>query len=135
MPAGTRRMPRSARKCFASSRPGQAGLNVSVGDVVTNGAGGQLTCVECRVKALWKRRRPIRHVTLYGKPGCHLCEDARTLLLALADRYPIDLHEVDICGDAALFRAYDVRIPVIVVDGAMTLEAPIGERDLIRALR
>jgi glutaredoxin len=88
-----------------------------------------------RLRLAWKRQRPRRHVTLYGKPGCHLCEDARALLLALSARHPLDLEEVDIRSDPALFRAYDIRIPVIVVDGSTTLEAPIEERDLVRALR
>lgn len=74
-------------------------------------------------------------MTLYGKPGCHLCEEARTTLLRLARRYPLELQEVDITGDPALFRLYDIRIPVVVVDGAVELSAPLNERALRRALR
>jgi hypothetical protein len=81
------------------------------------------------------RRRQTREVTLYGKSGCHLCDDARALLLSLSARYPLVLHEVDIRSDPDLFRAYDVRIPVIVIDGGTSLEAPIRERELTRALR
>jgi glutaredoxin len=82
---------------------------------------------------LFRRRRP-HHITLYGKPGCHLCEDARRLLTSLEARYQLIVHEVDISQDPALFRLYDVRIPVIVVDGRRELEAPIDERELRRAL-
>jgi glutaredoxin len=87
------------------------------------------------VKVPWWRRRPIRQITLYGKPGCHLCEDARILLQTLSPRFPLEVQEVNILSDPMLFRAFDVRIPVIVVDGSTTLEAPIDERELIRALR
>lgn len=87
------------------------------------------------MRKLWKRRRPVRQVTLYGKPGCHLCEDAHALLVDLSRRYPLVLTEVDIRGDPALFRAYDVRIPVILIDGRVTLEAPIDVGALRRALR
>jgi glutaredoxin len=88
-----------------------------------------------RLRRAWKRQVALRRVTLYSKPGCHLCEDARTLLHALAARYPLELEEIDIRSDPSLFRAYDVRIPVIIIDGSKTLEAPIVERDLLRALR
>jgi glutaredoxin len=70
----------------------------------------------------WKRRRRI---TLYSRPGCHLCEDARTLLTRLGRRYPLELNEVDIRSDPALIRRYDIRIPVIIIDGGRELEAPL----------
>lgn len=82
----------------------------------------------------WFRRRH-HTVRLYGKPGCHLCEDARSVLNRLQQRYPIEIEEVDITTDPALFRLYDIRIPVILIDGAREMEAPINERDLRRALR
>jgi glutaredoxin len=78
------------------------------------------------------RRHTVR---LYGKPGCHLCEDARSLLARLQRHYRIEIEEVDITSDPALFRRYDIRIPVIVIDGVREIEAPITERDLRRALR
>lgn len=84
---------------------------------------------------IWRRRQTLRQVTLYGKPGCHLCEDAHALLGDLARRYPLLIEEIDIRSDPAVFRAYDIRIPVIVIDGKVTLEAPIDERALRAALR
>ncbi|HLJ69092.1 MAG TPA: glutaredoxin family protein [Chloroflexota bacterium] len=80
-------------------------------------------------------RRRVRQITLYGKPGCHLCEDARALLANLARRYPMNVTEIDIRGDPALFREYDIRIPVIVIDGDRELEAPIDGKRLRDALR
>ncbi len=80
-------------------------------------------------------RRLNHHVTMYGKPGCHLCDDARIILNTLGRRYHIHLDEVDIRSDPELFRRYDIRIPVLIVDGAIELEAPITERDVRRALR
>ena len=77
-------------------------------------------------------RRP-HAVVLYGKPGCHLCDDARTLLQRLGRRYTLTVREIDITTDAALYRQYDIVIPVIVLDGVHRLEAPIREGDL-RAL-
>jgi glutaredoxin len=77
----------------------------------------------------------MHEVILYGKPGCHLCEDARALLERLSTRSPLRIHEVDIRGDQELFRRYDVRIPVIVIDGRIELDAPITEAKLRQVLR
>lgn len=77
---------------------------------------------------------PRRQVTLYGKPGCHLCEDARALLERLSRRYPMEIEEIDITTEPTLFRKYDIVIPVVVVDREVQLEAPISEQRLRRAL-
>jgi glutaredoxin len=77
----------------------------------------------------------IREVRLYGKPGCHLCEDARAMLDRLTVRYPMNIVEVDIRQDPALFREYDILIPVIEIDGKEKLQAPVTERAMRRALR
>jgi glutaredoxin len=59
----------------------------------------------------------MRTVTLYTRPGCHLCDDARAQLLALRERTPFALEEIDIEQDDALHAAYLERIPVIHLDG------------------
>ena len=56
-------------------------------------------------------------VTLYGKPDCHLCDEARAVVLAVRDQREFELREVDISRDPALMRDYGERIPVIAVDG------------------
>ena len=57
--------------------------------------------------------RQVKTVTLYTRPGCHLCDDARAALLRLQRSTPFTLEEIDIEGDDALHRAYLERIPVI----------------------
>lgn len=56
-------------------------------------------------------------VTLYGRPGCHLCDDARVVLERVRGEHPFALLEVDIDSDEDLFKRYLERIPVIAVDG------------------
>jgi glutaredoxin len=56
-------------------------------------------------------------LTLYGRPGCHLCDDARTQLLALRPELGFELVERDIEADDDLHRRYLERIPVVVMDG------------------
>lgn len=80
------------------------------------------------------RARPVLGLRLYGKPGCHLCDDAREILARLSRRYAFTVEEVDIRSDPALFRKYDIRIPVIDVDGFVELQAPITEREVKAAL-
>jgi glutaredoxin len=59
-------------------------------------------------------------VTLYGKPGCHLCDDARAVVAAVCAELGESFDEVDITAgpDAArLQAAYGEEIPVTLVDG------------------
>jgi glutaredoxin len=56
-------------------------------------------------------------VTLYGRPGCHLCDDARAALVALAAELGFALVERDIEADDDLFKRYLERIPVVALDG------------------
>jgi glutaredoxin len=59
----------------------------------------------------------VKTVTLYTRPGCHLCDDARAALIRLQQYTPFALEEIDIESDDALHRAYLERIPVIDLDG------------------
>jgi uncharacterized membrane protein len=75
-------------------------------------------------------------VTLYTKPGCHLCDDALAILDRLAPRYNLDVDEVNIVDDMALYEAYRDDIPVLAIEGGRlgTLRAPIDEAGLRTAL-
>jgi glutaredoxin len=73
-------------------------------------------------------------LTLYSKPGCHLCEQAEAELRRLARRYPHQLQTVDITQDPRLFERYGERIPVVVLDGR-EYAAPLSTAVLERALR
>ena len=61
-------------------------------------------------------------VTLYGKPGCHLCEDARRIIGLVSREHAFELEEIDITLDPGLNREYGERIPVIAVDGVERFE-------------
>ena len=56
-------------------------------------------------------------LTLYSKPDCHLCVQARDVLLRVQADLSFELSERDITTDEALHRAYFERIPVVVLDG------------------
>ncbi|MBI5878505.1 MAG: glutaredoxin family protein [Chloroflexi bacterium] len=76
-----------------------------------------------------------RRLTLYGKPDCHLCHEAKAMLARLQREVPFMLDEVDILSDEALHRRYAFTIPVIVIDGQLEIEAPIRESEVRAALR
>jgi glutaredoxin len=61
-------------------------------------------------------------VTLYGKPGCCLCDEAREALAAVQASLPFELEEVDITRDPALEREYRERIPVVAIGGETVCE-------------
>jgi hypothetical protein len=59
----------------------------------------------------------MSEVVLYGKAGCHLCEEARAEILAVKARREFDLKEVDVSLDPVLHARYGELIPVVTVDG------------------
>jgi hypothetical protein len=69
-------------------------------------------------------------VVLYGRPGCHLCDDAREVLLRVRTEHPFVLHERDIEHDDALFAAYLERIPVVTIDGEEAFELFVDAAEL-----
>jgi glutaredoxin len=76
----------------------------------------------------------VTRVTLYGKPGCHLCEDARAVIQRVRVEHDFDLEEVDITLDPGLYRRYRERIPVVAVDGVERFEFFVDPAELTRSL-
>jgi glutaredoxin len=61
-------------------------------------------------------------LTLYGKAGCHLCEEAREVVEAVRSERPFELQEVDVSLDPGLHRRFGERIPVLEMDGEELFE-------------
>jgi len=73
-------------------------------------------------------------VTLYGKPGCHLCDEAREVVDRVRAEHPFDLREVDVSLDPGLNREYGERIPVLSVNGEELFEFFVEEAVLVERL-
>ena len=73
-------------------------------------------------------------VTLYGKPGCHLCDDARAVVERVRAAHPFELREVDVSLDPELHRAYGERIPVLELDGEELFEFFVDAAELGRRI-
>jgi glutaredoxin len=76
----------------------------------------------------------MTQLTLYGKPGCHLCEEAHAVVLAVRERHPFELEEVDITRDPELEARYRERIPVVAIDGEEAFELVIEATELEKRL-
>jgi len=69
---------------------------------------------------------PLR-VTLYGRPGCSLCDQAEQFLHRISRRVPLTVDLVNIESDDALLQRYMFEIPIVAVDGETVAAAPIYE--------
>jgi glutaredoxin len=61
-------------------------------------------------------------LTLIGKPGCHLCDDARDVIHGVIAELPagepdVEVQERDILQDAELHEKYVEEIPVVLIEG------------------
>jgi glutaredoxin len=76
----------------------------------------------------------VKTVTLYGRAGCHLCDDARAVLERMRLDRPFALREIDIESDPALHARYLERIPVIALDGEELFDFFVDEPQLAARL-
>ncbi|MEV4556701.1 glutaredoxin family protein [Kitasatospora sp. NPDC049285] len=65
-----------------------------------------------------KKKNPADStVTLIGKPGCHLCDEARAVIVRVTGELGAAFEEKDILQDAELYEKYWEQIPVTLIDG------------------
>jgi hypothetical protein len=74
-------------------------------------------------------------VTIYSRPGCHLCEEMKAVVTRVAAAIPLLVEEIDISSDPSLEHRYGAEIPVLMVDGTKTAKYRITEDELSRVLR
>ena len=76
----------------------------------------------------------MTRLTLYSKPGCHLCEAMKAVVDRVSQAMPIVVDEIDITTDAELNRRYEREIPVLLIDGRKAAKYCVTEADLIRQI-
>jgi len=78
----------------------------------------------------------VIRLTIYSRPGCHLCEVMKeTVACAVrASRFEASIDEVDISTDADLEARYGLEIPVLMIDGMKTAKYRVSEWDVRRML-
>jgi hypothetical protein len=72
---------------------------------------------------------------MYSRPGCHLCDEARGVILAELARTRFAYQEVDISGDDTLELEYGIRIPVVLVNGEERFELRVDPGGFAEAVR
>lgn len=79
----------------------------------------------------------VAALTLYSRPGCHLCDDMKAIVNRVASAIPgrLQIEEVDISTDPDLEQRYGLEIPVLLVDGKKVAKYRVKEDDLRRMLR
>jgi glutaredoxin len=73
-------------------------------------------------------------VTIYSRPGCHLCDDMKLVVKHVGESFDLAFEEIDISTDPELERLYGLEIPVLFVAGKKAAKYRISERDLVRIL-
>lgn len=76
----------------------------------------------------------MHRVTLLGKAGCHLCDDAREVIARVAGELGVPWEEVDITSSPELQEQYWELIPVTLVDGVQHDFWRVSEERLRAAL-
>jgi hypothetical protein len=68
-------------------------------------------------------------IVLYSRPGCHLCDAARDVILAERARSWFAFRDVNVETDDALELEYGIRIPVVTVDGEERFQLQVDASD------
>ena len=77
----------------------------------------------------------MRRLTLYSKPGCHLCDEMKHVIERVGERIPLALEVIDISTDADLMARYGLEIPVLLVDGTKAAKYRLTAEELERICR
>ena len=75
------------------------------------------------------------HLELYTRPGCHLCEDLRTLCERLRGEFRLQLTEVNVDAGPALAARYGGEVPVLWIDGRKAVKFRTTEAVLRRMVQ
>src|SRR5579859_809034 len=76
-----------------------------------------------------------RVVTLYTRPGCHLCEEAKALIEPILGEFGATLREVNIDADAVSRERYGRDIPVIFIGARKAAKHRVDAAKFRRQLR
>ncbi len=76
-----------------------------------------------------------RELTLYTRPGCHLCEEAKAQIAPLLSEYGATLREVNVDADPTLRERYTNDVPVIFLGSRKVAKHRVNLAQLRRQLK
>jgi glutaredoxin len=74
-------------------------------------------------------------VTIYTRPGCHLCDEAKATMLAAGCNAEFALEEINIDEDEELQERYRYDIPVVLINGVKVFKHRVDAKEFRRKLR
>jgi glutaredoxin len=74
------------------------------------------------------------HITMLSRPGCHLCDDARSVIARVAADLDVAFEERDITVSADDLARYSEMVPVTFIDGVQHDFWRVSEERLRAAL-
>lgn len=73
-------------------------------------------------------------ITLYTRPNCPLCDEAKMMMELVREDFPFEYEEVNIESDDVIHEKYMLMIPVVEKDGEVAIYGNIGYIELLEAL-
>ena len=73
-------------------------------------------------------------LVLYSRPGCHLCDDLKEIVVPVARELGCVLEEIDISGHPDLEARYGTEIPVLLINGRKAFKYRLTEHELRQRL-
>jgi glutaredoxin len=71
--------------------------------------------------------RPV--VTIYSRPGCHLCDQAKAVIEQVGRSHQFTLEEINIADSPALEEQYGYDIPVVFINGVKVFKHKVYARE------
>ena len=75
-----------------------------------------------------------RHVIIYSRPGCHLCDEAKTAIQNAGRSDRFTLEEVNIESDEELLRKFKYDIPIVMIDGVEAFRHRVNVAEFVRLI-
>lgn len=73
-------------------------------------------------------------VTIYSRPGCHLCDEMKAVVERVGRSVPMIVQERDISSDPGLEARYGQEIPVLEIDGRKAAKYRVTDTELLKLL-
>ena len=74
-------------------------------------------------------------ITIYSRPGCHLCDEMKAVVDLVARWVPFTIDIIDVSNDPRLEARYGLEIPVLLINGRKAAKYRLTEDELRRMLK
>ena len=74
-------------------------------------------------------------IEIYSRPGCHLCDEAKSVIEPFSSRYPLQIIVTNVDNKQSLRDVYGTEIPVVMINGTEAFRHRVDPRALERKLK